>query len=597
MERYMDTSLSPEERADDLFAKLSREEIVAQLQNYEIGIDAARCCDFESEYGIGFLSAEWMQECADVKEAIRLQRELQARAMEQSPHHIPSIFYIHGLAGAHVPRATSFPSDLNRGANFNTRLEELIGSIIARQSLVMGINYVISPIMDITRDFFVERKRKTYSEARTLGVIMGGAYTKGIRSVDIDGRRVDVISDLNVFRVDMLPEDRIDHMAWTVIKEKFRMGLFEHPFAMDEDAVEKALEHKANYEIARIGAEESLILLKNNGIIPLDHNVKKVVVIGPHAQDSSSYYLTEQAAHRETQTIFDCLKNEKPAVEIVYARGYDYYGDDESGYEEALALLADADIAILTLGMRYNYWNHEIGGLDITTNCGIIPPCQEKLIARISEMGIPMVGIHLGVHPFANHLGEEKLDAILEALLPGEATADAVVDVLSGKVNPCGRLPIEVYDNQLQTLRRAFGYGMSFSNFEYRDMSVDRNEVSATENFEIRVHLENHGPIAGSELIQLYRQEDKAVRENRKLMGLRKVFFLSGESHDVVFTIDPAQMAIPSEDGAWMVQPGQYTFMIGRSVNDIIGEVSVTIHGTDKIEGPERVFYSTSRVE
>lgn len=597
MERYMDATLSPEERAKDLFSKMSQEEIVAQIQNFELGIDEARACNFHSDVGIGFLSAEWMQDCASTEEAAELQRALQKRAIEQSPHHIPATFYIHGLVGAHVPSGTSFPSDLNRGANFNTRLEERIGHIVAAQALVLGINYVISPVMDITRDFFVERRRKTYSEARTLGVIMGSAYVRGIRSAEIEGRRANVITDSNVFRMDLLTEEQIKEMALTVLTEKFAMGVFEHPYALEGEALNKPFEDPANYEVTRISAEESLILLKNTGVIPLGRNVKKIAVIGPHAEDYESYYLTDKAAKVNTVTLLQRIKKEKPQAEILYSRGYDYYGYDETLYEEALAIAKEADITILTLGMRYNYWNHEIGSMDIETDCGIIPPCQEHFIELLHAQGVPTVGIHLGVHPFASDIGAHQLDAIVEALLPGEATADAVTDVLSGKVNPGGRLPIEVFDDIDHKLRMAFGYGESFSNFEYSNVHANKTEVSATDKFEISVHLINHGPIAGSELIQLYIQEDKDVRENRKLVGLRKVFFLCGEAHDIIFTIDPAQIAVPSEEGIWMVQPGKYTFMIGRSVDDIIGEMSVTITGTDKIEGPERVFYSTSRVE
>ncbi len=597
MEKYLDVTLSPEERAKDLFSKMSQEEIVAQIQNFELGIDEARACNFQSDVGIGFLSAEWMQDCANPEEAAQMQRELQKRAIEQSPHHIPAAFYIHGLVGAHVPSGTSFPADLNRGANFNTRLEERIGHIVAMQALAMGINYVIAPVMDITKDFFVERRRKTYSEARTLGVIMGSAYIKGIRNAVLENRRANVITDSNVFRMDLLNDEQIRELALLVLTEKFALGMFEHPFSVEGEALRKPFEDPANYEVTRIGAEESLILLKNTGVIPLQRNVKKIAVIGPHAVDAESYYLTDKAAKKDTVTIFQRLQKEKPDVEFKYAKGYNYYECDESLYEEALEIAKEADITILTLGIRYNYWNHEIGSMDIKEDCGKIPPCQEHLIELLEEANIPTVGIHLGVHPFASDIGAHKLDAIIEALLPGEATADAVTDILSGKVNPCGRLPIEVYNDEDHKLRLAFGYGESFSNFEYTNIRCDKEEVEATDTFDIRIHLVNHGPIAGSELIQLYIQEDKAVRENRKLVGLQKVFFLCGEEHDIVFTIDPAQMAVPSDDGAWMVQPGKYTFMIGRSVDNIVGEMSVKINGTDKIEGPERVFYSTSRVE
>ncbi len=165
---YMNAALSPKERAELLLPLLSKEEKMAQIQNSELNYDDANRADFYTEFGIGFLSAEWMQYCETLEEAVEKQRILQTRAIEQSPHQIPACFYVHGIAGAHIVDSASFPCDINRGAGFNTRLEEKIGAITARQAMAAGVNLIISPVMDITRHFFVEKQRKTYGRREHL---------------------------------------------------------------------------------------------------------------------------------------------------------------------------------------------------------------------------------------------------------------------------------------------------------------------------------------------------------------------------------------------------------------------------------------------
>jgi len=593
----MDVSLSPKERAQDLFSKLSKEERMAQLQNFEINLQEAKDGKVWSDYGIGFISAEWMQDCETIDEAAQLQLELQKRAMEMSPHHIPSFFYVHSIAGAHLPDATTFPSDLNRGANFNTRLEELIGMIVARQAISLGANVLVAPMMDITRDYYVERLKKTYGESRVLCVIMGLAYSKGIQKMEIEGRKALFHNDSMSIDWENSSEEYLEKRTLDVLEAKFATGLFEHPFAFTGEELHKHYYNDTDYEVTRISAEESMILLKNEDAIPLKRKMKKIAVIGPHATDVASYYLNEKAIRRNTVSLLDRLRMKRTDDEFVYARGFDYEGSDESGFEEALALIRQSDIALITLGSRYEYWNHEIGALDIQENCGRICKAQEEFIVRAHETGVPTVGIHFGVHPFASDIGAHNLDAILEALLPSEGTSDAVSDVINGKVNPGGKLPIQVYDDFDHELRIPFGYGDSFSDFRFTNVTANRTEVPAGEIVEISVNLRNAGTIAGSETIQLYLEEiidDEGA--SRKLVGLRKVFFLSGESHDVVFKVSPAMVALPTYQGNWRVTPGHYSFSIGTDVHHIVGTVSVHFPDVEEVEGPERVFYSQSYV-
>lgn len=590
---YMDASLSPKERAELLLPLLSKEEKMAQIQNFELNYDDANRADFYTEFGIGFLSAEWMQYCETLEEAVEKQRILQTRAIEQSPHQIPACFYVHGIAGAHIVDSASFPCDINRGAGFNTRLEEKIGAITARQAIAAGVNLIISPVMDITRHFFVEKQRKTYGEARALGVIMGAAYAAGVRNVSVMDKRAGLLTTANL-EWENLDDEMIDALCLEALTDKFRFGLFENPFALQEEDLRKFYHQTDDYEVARVSAEESLILLKNDGILPIKKSVKKIALIGPHANDPYSYYMNEKSVQKDTVTILDRMIAKRGKDNILYAKGYDYEGNDNFDEAFGIETITQADIAVLTIGMRYEYWNHEMGGMDIDTNCGMIPECQMNFIRKAKETGVPIVIVHLGVHPIASDEAAALSNAVIEALLPAEATADVIYDVLTGKVNPGGRIPIQVYDEGDKELRIPFGHGLSFCNFCYSELKADKTQMSSKENLEISFILRNEGPIAGNETIQLYQREDE---NNRKLIGIRKVFFLSGESRKVVFEVSPAQVAVPAEEGEWTVYPGKYIFDLGRSVMDIVGTIEVEITDSDIIEGPERVFYSASSVK
>ena len=289
----------------------------------------------------------------------------------------------------------------------------------------------------------------------------------------------------------------LDRAVRRVLEAKFRMGLFEQPFALEGEAFEQAFYRKEDEEITLQSARESLILLKNDGILPLKRNVRKIAVIGCHAANARSFFggythlsmveavhavansiagIGEAASNRkkevplvpgtqiqsdETEEFAQILRQMKPGcrnlieelaerlpdVEIVYAYGYPVAGNDESRYEEALRLIEQSDMCIMTLGGKHGSCSVATMGEGVDSTDINLPECQEVFIRKAAELGKPMVGIHFNGRPISSDAADAYLNALVEAWNPSEKGAEALVDVLTGVYNPGGKLPVSTAYN------------------------------------------------------------------------------------------------------------------------------------------------------
>ena len=286
----------------------------------------------------------------------------------------------------------------------------------------------------------------------------------------------------------------LDRAVLRVLTAKLRMGLFEHPFAMEGEALHKTVCEGGERAVSLQSARESLVLLKNDGILPLKNQIRKIAVIGPHANCArkffggythlcmmeSTYAVANSIAgvsgilqpeDLEVRTIpgtniqsdegelFDAiLRRQKPDcrslleelrarlsnVEITYAYGYPVAGKDQSGFDEAIAAAKDADLVLLTLGGKHGTCSMSSMGEGVDATDINLPPCQDAFIATAAKLGLPMVGIHLDGRPISSDTADQALNAILEAWSPAECGAEAIVDVLLGEYNPGGKLPVTV---------------------------------------------------------------------------------------------------------------------------------------------------------
>ncbi len=465
----------------------------------------------------------------------------------------------------------------------------------------------------------------------------------------------------------------LDRAVLRILEAKFRMGLFENPYALTGEELEKAVHHDGDDAVSRQAAQESLVLLKNNGALPLTGEEKTIAVIGPHAGNARYYFggythlsmveavhaaansmagvgaggdtagirmervpgtnvqadETEEfhnvlkKLHPQCRNLAEVLETELPGTRILYAAGYPKAGADTSGFEEALAAVSEADAVILTLGGKNGSGSVATMGEGVDGTEISLPPCQDAFIREAKKYGKPLIGVHFDGRPISSDTADELLDAIVEAWTPAVFGAEAVANVLTGKYNPSGKLPLSVarsagqipiyynhpngsawhqgasigfqdYVDMPHTPRYFFGHGLSYTTFLYEDLVLEKKEVNPAEDLKISVTIQNTGAVFGTEVVQLYLRDEKAsmTRPVKELQGFARVGLAPGEKKKVVFTVSPSQTAFLDEDMRWKIEKGEIRVLIGASSEDIRLEDAFLIIGDLWIEGRERRFYA-----
>ncbi|EOS40035.1 beta-glucosidase [Lachnospiraceae bacterium] len=462
-----------------------------------------------------------------------------------------------------------------------------------------------------------------------------------------------------------------------ILEAKFRMGLFENPYALAGEELKKTVRHDGDAEVSKQAAQESLILLKNNGILPLTGKERTIAVIGPHAGNARYYFggythlsmveaihaaansmagvgaggntadicmerisgtnvqvdETEEfndilrKLHPGCRSLVEVLKAELPGAEILYAAGYPKAGADTSGFEEALTMVREADVVILTLGGKNGSGSvatmaEGVDGTDIN-----LPPCQDAFIQEAKKYGKPLIGVHFDGRPITSDVADELLDAIIEAWTPAVFGAEAVTNVLTGAYNPSGKLPLSVarsagqipvyynhpngsawhqgasigfqdYVDMPHEPRYYFGHGLSYTTFLYQDLTLEKKKVNPAETLKISLNVKNTGEVSGTEVVQLYLRDEQAsmTRPVKELQGFVRVELAPGEEKQVVFTVSPSQMAFLDEDMRWKIEKGEMKVQVGSSSEDIRLEDAFYINEDLWIEGRERRYYADAAV-
>ena len=467
----------------------------------------------------------------------------------------------------------------------------------------------------------------------------------------------------------------LDRAVLRVLTAKFRMGLFEHPYALEGEALREAFFRPEDRDVTLTSARESMVLLKNDGVLPLQTGIGKIAVIGPHAANARSFFggythlSMVEAIHAaansiagiqadgagkkaapavktipgtqvqcdETEEFDQILKKLKPGcrnlleelqerlpeTELIYAYGYPTAGADTSGFAEALQAVKKADLCILTLGGKYGSCSVATMGEGVDAVDINLPECQDAFIRAAAATGVPLVGIHLNGRPVSSDTADRYLSALLEAFSPSEAGAEAIVDVLTGKINPSGRMPVStarcagqipVYYNHPNgasyhqgasigfqnyvdlphTPRYFFGYGLSYTTFAYSDLQISKTSVEPAEDVQISCRIANTGSREGTEIVQLYVRDCYAsmVRPNLELAGFCRVPLQPEESKQVCFTLNASQLAFLDREYRWKVEKGQIDVLIGASSADLRLQGSFTIAEDLYPEGRNRAFYA-----
>ena len=366
-----------------------------------------------------------------------------------------------------------------------------------------------------------------------------------------------------------------------------------------------------DHELARKVAQETIVLLKNEGVLPLEEK-KQIAFIGkyvkkPRYQGGGSSHIN---SHKVTAA-WDVIKD---MPNISYAQGFvdDKDQTDEALLEEAVQTAAKADVAVIFAGLPDSF---ESEGYDRTHMR--MPDCQNELIAKVAAVQPnTIVVLHNGSPvemPWA-----DQVKGIVEAYLGGQAVGGAVCDILFGKVNPSGRLPetfpkklednpsylsyigegdmveyregifvgYRYYDKKKLDVLFPFGYGLSYTTFDYSNLRVDKKKFKDTDTVTVTVDVTNTGKMAGKEVVQLYvaDKESTVIRPEKELRDFAKVELMPGETKTVSFTLGKRAFAYYNTTiHDWHVETGEFVIQIGRSSRDIVLQETVTVESTVKI--------------
>ncbi len=397
----------------------------------------------------------------------------------------------------------------------------------------------------------------------------------------------------------------IDDAVKRILKKKFEMGLFEDPFkfcnAQREEAALNNTTHTAN---ARAMAAKSIVLLKNeNQLLPLSKNLKKIAFIGPLAKavkQNKGFWDVEVPGVDSTFIVsqWQGLQNKVGInTQLLYAKGCDIEGDDKSGFDEAIAMANQAEVVILSIGERRDM----SGEAKSRSNIGI-PGVQEELLEALLATGKPVVVLINAGRPLVFNYTADHAPAILYTWWLGSEAGNAIADVLFGDYNPAAKLAmsfprtvgqIPIYYSHFNTGRPAtndndrfynssyndlsiypkyaFGYGLSYTSFEYSGLTLNKKKMKATETIQVSLTVSNTGQYDGEEIIQLYLHDKvgSLARPVKELKDFAKVFLKAGGKKTIQFFINQDKLSFYNQLLQRVAEPGEFELMIGASAEDI----------------------------
>lgn len=388
-----------------------------------------------------------------------------------------------------------------------------------------------------------------------------------------------------------IPQSRIDEAAGKILAVKFALGLFEKPVPEIPDVLEGAEEHRGT---ALEAARQGLVLLKNDGTLPLK-SLRRIFVTGPNAD--SQTILGDWAVPQSDDdviTVLDGLKAALPDVSIdTLCFGGKIANVDEKGIRTARHKASAADVNIVVVGdnsQRYSAFGRTCGENCDRDNLDL-PGMQQQLLEAVAASGRPTVVVLMSGRALSVGWAKDNANAILNVWEPGQMGGQAIAEVLTGQVNPSGKLPVTVPRNvgQVQTVYNhkhsqysrqfatsgtgalwPFGFGLGYSSFTYSDASLSKSEIGTSESLKASVTVTNNGPYDGDEVVQLYIRDEygSVTRPVKELKAFRRISLKNGESAEVGFDITPEMLKCWGADEKWSVEPGDFTVLIGSSSAD-----------------------------
>ncbi|MEU9150756.1 glycoside hydrolase family 3 N-terminal domain-containing protein [Streptomyces sp. NPDC048417] len=427
-----------------------------------------------------------------------------------------------------------------------------------------------------------------------------------------------------------IPESLVDRAVRRVLLQKCELGLLDADWDPEPPA-SVDLDSAANRDLARRLAEESVVLLDNpDGVLPLAPDTR-IAVVGPRAADAlamlgcysfPSHVLTH---HPEVDlgiaipTVLESLRAELPDAKVTFAEGCDVSDPDTAGFEEAVARAAEADVCVAVLGDRAGLFGRGTSGEGCDVADLSLPGVQADLLDALLSTGVPVVLVLLTGRPYALGRWQGRLGAVVQAFFPGEEGGPAVAGVLSGRVNPSGRLPVSVprvpggqpwtylqpplglageLSNLDPTPLYPFGHGRSYTTFAWDLVSQGTAGIGTDGSYDVTVAVRNTGERAGAEVVQLYLHDPVAsvTRPDVRLVGYRRLDLAPGESRRLTFRFHTDLSAFTDREGARVVEPGALELRVGASSTEVRGVVRLRLTGPVRRVGPDRVLRCETEV-
>ena len=497
----------------------------------------------------------------------------------------------------------------------------------------------------VVSDYFAVRQLETYhrlvvDEAEAAAAALTAGIDVELPSTDCYGSPLREAIDRG-----LLTESDVDVSVRRVIATKFALGLFEQPY-VDAEAAVGAADTDAHRRLARTIADKSLVLLKNDGVLPLPDAVQSVAVIGPNADDLRNLMgdysypahiesLTEMARSGgnvfsiqlpdrvefadplpDAPTILGALRA-RLGDRVGFARGCDVNSESRTGFDEAVALAAASDIAVLVVGDKAGLTEECTSGESRDRSSLDLPGAQEDLARAVLATGTPVVLVLVAGRPCGSAWLHEHSAAVLMAWLPGQAGADAIAAALMGASSPGGKLPITFprsagqiptyYAHKISGGRShwkgdyvdaptrplyPFGHGLAYTTFSLSDAHVATPSVSWTDSITVRTLVRNTGERTGEEVVQLY-VRDPVATVTRPVLELKSFIRLElapGESRAVTFRVPVGQLGFHDRSLTYAIEPGAFDFFVGTSSDDLLPAGSATVLAEPTGTLPEKAF-------